>query len=238
MTNIRTSVGLALLLAILVAGTAAAADAPAKALCQVCVAHGETNLEKVAATARHDGVDYYFCATGCRDAFVADPGAYLPPTLPRPAPDFRVATLEGAEATLAESAGQVVLIDFWATWCKPCLEMMPHVQLLHDRYAGAGFAVMGISIDEGEDRREKVSKFLNKHGITYPVYLDKYAEPAWHLYGVKAVPAMFLIDRQGQVVAQWTGTVDEKVVVREVQRVLAQDADGAARPANRRPPMP
>ena len=233
MTNIRTIGLTTLLLAGLVAGTAAAAEAPAKspekALCQVCASHGEANLEKVAATVTHDGVDYHFCATGCRDAFVADPAAYLPPTLPRPAPDFRVATLDGAEVSLATFAGQVVLVDFWATWCKPCVKMMPQVQLLQDKHAGAGLAVMGISVDEGDDRHEKVTKFLGKHRITYPVYLDTNVEPAWQIYGVKAVPAMFLIDRQGQVVAQWTGTVDDEVVAREVERVLAAGADGAVR---------
>lgn len=204
-----------------VAATAAtAADLPDKAMCQVCAAHGESKAEKVAASATHEGVTYYFCATDCRDQFVADPVAYIPQPLPRPAPAFTATTPEGGDVALSDFAGQVVLVDFWATWCKPCVKMMPRLQQLHTALADSGFAVVGVSVDEDDDRAEKIAKFTAKHGIRYPVWLDSAETPAWSLYRVKAVPAMFLIDRDGQIVAQWTGEVDGDVVAREVARVV------------------
>ena len=205
---------------LLTAMTATAAELPDKAICQVCAAHGESKPEKVAASAAYEGVTYYFCATDCRDQFLADPAAYIPQPLPRPAPAFKATTPEGGDVALSDLAGQVVLVDFWATWCKPCVKMMPRLQQLHTALADSGFSVVGVSIDEGDDRAAKVAKFTEKHGIRYPVWLDTAETPAWSLYRVKAVPAMFLIDRDGQIVAQWTGEVDGDVVAREAERVV------------------
>ena len=214
-----------------VAGGAAAEDKAEKAMCAVCEVRGETEPEKVAATTVHDGITYSFCAEHCKSEFASDPAAYSRPTLPRPAPAFAVEALAGHNAALADFAGQVVLVDFWATWCKPCTKLMPQLQRLYDAHADDGFTVMGVAIDEGEDRRRQVQKYLAKHEVTYPAYLDTKETPAWYLYGVKAVPAMFLIDRGGQIVAQWRGAVDHQEVAREVTRLLTATvpAPGASR---------
>ncbi|MBK7190063.1 MAG: redoxin domain-containing protein [bacterium] len=214
---------LMLALAALSVPGAAVADGPDKAVCVVCASHGESKPEKVAASATHEGVTYHFCATDCRDAFVADPAAYLPLPLPRPAPAFTATTPDGGAIALADFAGKVVLVDFWATWCKPCVKMMPRLQELHTAWADSGFMVLGVSVDEieeGNDRAAKVAAFTAKHGVHYPVCIDGGETPAWSTYRVKAVPAMFLIDRAGNIVAQWTGEVDGDVVAREVERVI------------------
>jgi thiol-disulfide isomerase/thioredoxin len=208
----------------LLAATAAAGvraqEKPDKALCLVCAVHGETEKERVKAHAEHDGETYYFCADKCRAAFQEDPLAYVPPQLPRPAPSFVVETLDGKDVAAAEFKGKVVLVDFWATWCKPCEKIMPRVQKLYDKYEDKGFTVAGISIDDGEKRTTKVAKFLKKYDVSYPVFLDAKDVPAWFTYRVKAVPAMFLIDREGQIVAQWLGSVDHERVETEVAKLV------------------
>jgi peroxiredoxin len=84
---------------------------------------------------------------------------------------------------------------------------MPELSALQSKLAGRGFTVLGISIDE--DREKEVKRFLDKTPVTYPVAIDDKADPAWADYLVKAVPAAFLVDREGRIVAQWTGrTVD------------------------------
>ena len=189
---------------------------PDKALCVVCVLKGETEPEKVKAYEENDGKTYYFCSENCKEEFVADPVAYLPPQLPRQAPDFVVETLDRGSVSLLDFEGRIMLLDFWATWCKPCLESMPRLQQLYNSYSDKGFVVLGISIDEGEDSAKKIKKFIDKAGISYPIFLDAKPTPAWHIFKVKAIPALFLIDGNGQVVAQWTGKIDHNQIKNEV----------------------
>jgi len=194
---------------------------PEKAICAVCaVRENEPEAEKVAGSSEHDGKVYYFCSDDCKKEFDADPTGYLPPVLPRPAPAFVAETLDGKDISLENSKGKVVLIDFWATWCKPCEKSMPALQKLHDEFAAKDFAVIGISIDEGKDSKTKVKKFIDKRKISYPILLDTKAEPAWATFKVKAVPAMFLIDRQGNIVQQWRGEVNHELVRTEVVKLL------------------
>lgn len=192
-----------------------------KAICAVCaVRENEPEAEKVAGMTEHDGKVYYFCSGDCKKEFDADPAGYLPPVLPRPAPAFVAVTLEGKDISLENYKGKVVLLDFWATWCKPCEKSMPALQKLHDEFAAKDFVVIGISIDEAKDSKTKVKKFIDKRKISYPILLAAKAEPAWAAFKVKAVPAMFLIDRNGNIVQQWRGDVDETQVRSEIMKVL------------------
>ena len=197
----------------------AAAQAPKEALCAVCSVHeGETAPEKVAAMSEYRGSNYYFCSKSCKETFDADPEAYIPPVLPRPAPDFSIKNLKGENVSLQNLRGKVVLIDFWATWCKPCVKSMPELQTLHEKYAAEGLAVLGISIDE--QGAKKVPAFLEKHKITYAVGLDAGEKPAWEAYRVKVIPAMFLIDREGKIVQQWGAATPMAEVERAVAALL------------------
>ena len=202
-------------------GVAMAEQQPEKALCCVCAVHGETELEKVKAKTTYEGKSYYFCSDHCKEQFHVDPLSFIPPELPRPAPLFVVETLEGKDAA-SEFAGSVTLVDFWATWCKPCEKIMPELQKLSDEYGDKGLHVMGIAIDEGEDRVKKIEKYVQKHRISYPIFSDAKKAPAWYAYRVKAVPALFLVDQNGQVVAEWRGSVDHEALSQEVARLITE----------------
>jgi YHS domain-containing protein len=179
-----------------------AEEDPAKALCPVCAVHGETDLEKVKAKTIYEGKPYYFCSDHCKEQFDVDPLSYIPQALPRPAPTFVVEALDGSDER-SQFEDRITIIDFWATWCKPCEK------------------IMGIAIDEGDDRVKKIEKYLKKHGISYPVFSDAKNAPAWYAYRVRAVPALFLVDQKGQVVAEWRGSVDHDALNREVARLMA-----------------
>jgi len=195
---------------------------PKKALCTVCALKGgETEEEKVKAHSNHAGKAYYFCSADCKVEFDADPAGFLPPVFPRPAPAVVFETLGGADRSLEDFKGKMVLLDFWATWCKPCVEMMPQMQALHDTYVDKGLVVAGVSIDEGEDRVKKIEKFLRKVEVSYPILSDAKQNPAWHQFNVKAIPAVFLIDENSQVVAQWTGKVEHQEIRDEIAGRLA-----------------
>lgn len=198
----------------------ALAATPERALCRVChVREGTNEEEPVRAVRTHAGIEYGFCTEKCAEAFDADPEAYLPPVFPRPAPAFALEDLAGRPVSTDSLAGRVVLVDFWATWCVPCRKSMPELQGLHDRYGARGFTVLGISIDEYGPA--KVRKFVKARSITYPIVIDSAEAPAWERYRVKTIPAAFLLDHRGRIVAQWTGAVpDTAEIARRLEGLL------------------
>jgi peroxiredoxin/YHS domain-containing protein len=194
-------------------------ELPKKAVCAICSLSGEEHGEEgAAAGVRYKGKAYYFCNKGEVATFKKDPEAYVPPVLPRSAPALSVKTLEGAKTGLADYKGKVVLVDFWATWCKPCVAVMPDLQKLHDKYAGKGFSMVGVSIDE--DGAKTVKPWLAKRKFSYPILLDE--AKVWQMWKVHSIPAMFLIDKDGQIVRQWTGRADKKEVEKAIADQLAK----------------
>ncbi len=222
MRNIFAIIGSTLLLGF-AAHVPASVAAPEMAICLVCaVAHGESEPEPVKAVRTHEGKVYGFCSEKCAKEFEADPAAYLPKEFPRPAPKFALKTLAGKPVSTESLAGQVVLLDFWATWCMPCRKSMPELEALHRKYAARGFTVLGVSIDEGG--AGPVKKFVTAKKFTYPIAIDSEKNPAWDAYQVKSVPAAFLIDRKGQLVAQWTGSpANAKELEEKLEKLLAVD---------------
>ena len=217
MTRRIRQVLLLLVLVLAVAGfdTATAAE---QSICAVCaVREGSTHAEDVVAWQTYEGERYGLCSDGCAKEFAADPAAYVPPKFPREAPEIGLTDLAGKPVTLESLTGSVVLLDFWATWCAPCKKSMPELERLQTSHGARGFAVIGVSIDDAKDARAKVTKYLASKKITYRNALDTSADAAWTRYRVKSVPAAFLLDREGKIVAQWTGKAPDP---REVERLL------------------
>jgi thiol-disulfide isomerase/thioredoxin len=227
MKSMRWSAALgALMLAATPALPAAAAEAKT-AICLVCkVKHGEAAEEAVKAVRTHEGTEYGFCSEDCAKEFGADPAAYVPPRFPRAAPAFDLKALGGQPLSNESLKGKVVLLDFWATWCAPCRKSMPELQALHDAYAARGFTVVGVSIDAPDQKNTpaKVKKFVASKKIGYPIAIDAERNAAWEAFRVKAVPAAYLLDRDGQIVAQWTGApTSAKELSELLDRLLASD---------------
>ena len=111
------------------------------------------------------------------------------------APDFTLKTLDGPNLRLEEYRGQVVLINFWASWCGPCRQEMPILDRLHKRYEDAGFAVLGINV-EGEI--SPAQKIVDKTKVTFPVLIDE-GQLVSELYQLEAMPSTVVIDRDGVV---------------------------------------
>jgi peroxiredoxin len=112
-----------------------------------------------------------------------------------PAPDFTLKTLDGPALRLAEQRGQVVLVNFWASWCAPCKVEMPHLNALADKYRHTGVVLVGINID---DDPKKAAAEARKLGIRFPVLLDT-DKTASKAYKLEAMPTTVLVDRDGQV---------------------------------------
>jgi peroxiredoxin len=111
------------------------------------------------------------------------------------APDFTLKSNSGNNLKLSEFRGQVVMINFWATWCGPCREEMPLLNRIQDRYGKAGFKLLGVNIDDRPEAAQAMAKNL---GIHFPILYDT-GKRVSRLYDVNAMPSTLLIDRDGKV---------------------------------------
>lgn len=112
-----------------------------------------------------------------------------------PAPNFTLKSLSGKNLKLSEMAGNVVLINFWASWCGPCREEMPLLNALHKKYQPLGFTVLGVNVEEQTD---KARGFLSNYPVDFPILLDKENEVS-RQYKVIAMPTTVVVDRDGNM---------------------------------------
>ena len=111
------------------------------------------------------------------------------------APGFTLQDIEGNEVGLEDYGDQVLMINFWATWCGPCIDEMPTLVNLHSLYSERGFSVIGISVDDSAD---KVRAFAPVHELNYPLLIAN-AKVRADYGGVTAIPTTFMIDKKGVV---------------------------------------
>lgn len=116
-------------------------------------------------------------------------------TLSGPAPDFTLASNQGKNIRLAELRGQVVMINFWASWCGPCRQEMPHLEELYKRYGRAGFTILGVNVEPDPADSAKILKDIP---VSFPVLYDTQSKVS-KLYKVEAMPSTILIDRNGNM---------------------------------------
>ncbi|GAB4440554.1 MAG: redoxin domain-containing protein [Chloroflexi bacterium OHK40] len=120
----------------------------------------------------------------------------------RPAPAFEAPALDGGTISLASYSGDVVLLNFWATWCEPCKREMPALQEAHQRLGDQGLAIIGVNLTDDEQAQggdtAKIRAFLDQFGVTYPNVLDIEGEVT-NAYRVFPLPTSFFIDPQGRI---------------------------------------
>jgi thiol-disulfide isomerase/thioredoxin/Tfp pilus assembly protein PilF len=121
----------------------------------------------------------------------------------RMAPAFAVTTTDGQRVALDELKGKAVLIDFWATWCAPCREALPHMKEIAKKFEGQPLVILSVSLDEGE---QKWKDFVAKNGMTWSQYRDgRFTGPIATLFSVRAIPQTFTIDSDGVLQDQHIG---------------------------------
>lgn len=133
-------------------------------------------------------------------------------------PDFEKTDLDGKPLSISRFRGKVVLLDFWATWCGPCVGEMPNVISVYDRYHGKGFEIIGISLDTDKNTLES---FIKDYGIKWPQYYDGkgWENELARAYNVNAIPATFLLDGEGRLIAEnLRGPALENVVIKALRK--------------------
>jgi peroxiredoxin len=117
------------------------------------------------------------------------------PATGKPAPDFALKSDSGRNVRLSELRGQVVLVNFWASWCGPCRQELPLLNKLYTQYRNAGFALLAVNVDDDRRNGETMAKRL---GLRFPTLFDTGKHVAG-LYQVDTMPATVIIDRDGRV---------------------------------------
>ena len=118
------------------------------------------------------------------------------------APRFSLRNLKGNMEGLDDHLGKVIVVNFWATWCVPCVKEMPSFENLYRRYRSQGLTLLAVSLDKGDST--KVQEFVDKHKLSFPILLDTKGV-AEKLYPSFSIPFTYVIDKQGRVVARVDG---------------------------------
>ena len=134
---------------------------------------------------------FLFAGTGCQSDANSSPAA----------PDFSLSDLSGQMISLKEHRGQVVLLDFWATWCPPCRLSIPELVALQEKYKDKGFVVIGVSLDDPAQFTDAyLQSFMEKNKINYKVLrFNKKVLVDYFAFESPAIPTMFIIDRKGRI---------------------------------------
>jgi peroxiredoxin len=131
----------------------------------------------------------------------------------RAAPDFTLRSMDGPNLRLQEQRGRVVLVNFWATWCGPCRQEMPHMNRLYEKYRASGFVLLGVNVDEDPKNAASVAAKL---GVRFPVLLDTDKKVS-KLYELATMPSTVIIDRDGRVRYVHRGYLDGAELTYEKQ---------------------
>lgn len=164
---------------------------------------------------------------GCRPRERAPSPSTLQPAEAPTAQVFQVPSLNspGEQLDLQSFRGQVVLLDFWATWCPPCRSELPALERLYQDLKEQGFMLIGLSVDRGsvERVREAVSRFSLSYpqGLAGPEIQQAYG-------GIRAVPTKFLLDRKGNVRQRYLGVVPDQQLRADIAALLAEPTPSAA----------
>jgi thiol-disulfide isomerase/thioredoxin len=134
-------------------------------------------------------------------------------------PKYEAMYLDGTKFDLASTRDKVVMLNVWATWCGPCREEIPELQLLHDRYKDKGFEVIGVSVDDVAV--DVVKSFAEEKKMTYPVVIDAKGEIA-NMLQTSVLPSTVLLDRQGRIVWKRFAIIlpNDKEVIAAIEKAL------------------
>jgi cytochrome c biogenesis protein CcmG/thiol:disulfide interchange protein DsbE len=136
------------------------------------------------------------------------------------APDFQLPGIDGQKVKLSDFKGQVVYVDFWATWCPPCRESFPWMESMHQRYQNLGLKIVAISLDQKSDL---IKSFLKEHKAGFTILQDKEGNVA-ESYNVKGMPSSYLVDRKGNIRLKHAGfnDGDKAPLESQIKQLLAE----------------
>ena len=132
--------------------------------------------------------------------------------------DFTMKDANGASVRLSDYKGQVILLNFWATWCGPCKVEIPEFIEAYDRYRDRGFVILGV-LSQDDPSADELKTFAEGYGMSYPIFREN-ADLDEAFGGLWAIPTSFIIDRQGSICSKHMGPVSKETLERIIERLL------------------
>lgn|SRR5690606_15523734 len=126
------------------------------------------------------------------------------------AQDFTLPTLNGEPVSLSDSKGKITIVNFWATWCPPCREEMPHMQSFYEKHHEE-VEILAVNVTNMDDGRPAIEQFVQEHELTFPILLDESGEVGL-TYEIMTLPTSYILDAEGRVFQKIIGAMDEQVM--------------------------
>ncbi|MEK4080123.1 TlpA disulfide reductase family protein [Solibacillus sp. FSL W7-1436] len=126
------------------------------------------------------------------------------------AQDFTLPTLNGEPVSLSDSKGKITIVNFWATWCPPCREEMPHMQSFYEKHHEE-VEILAVNVKNMDDGRPAIEQFVQEHELTFPILLDESGEVGL-TYEIMTLPTSYILDAEGRVFQKIIGAMDEQVM--------------------------
>ena len=133
------------------------------------------------------------------------------------APDFQMQTLDGATVTLSSLEGKKVLVNFWASWCGPCLDEMPEIEEIHNEF-GNDVEVLAVNMTVTGKNIEAVENFVQEHGLTFPILLDE-SNKTNSTYEVLSLPTSYFIDTEGVIKHKYIGAMTKEYMIEQLNKL-------------------
>ena len=138
------------------------------------------------------------------------------------APDFTLDTLDGNKVTLSELRGQIVVVNFWATWCLPCRAETPALEKSYAQYKDSGVVILGVNLTN-QDVVSEVESFVQEFKLTYPILLDREGSISNTLYQIRGLPTTFFVSREGIIRTVVVGGPMSETFIRSKIEALLQE---------------
>ena len=152
-------------------------------------------------------------ASGCKKDKIG------PVTKAKPAPNFALKDINGNNISLTDYKGKVIILDFWATWCPPCIKEIPDFIELYEQYKDKGFVMIGISLYQAGI--EVVKEFAQSYKINYPIAMDD-GQVNKAYGGITSIPTTFVIDSKGNIRKKYVGYIKKSVFESDIKTLLQE----------------